>query len=90
MYGPPVAFHGNRHTIKIDPDLCTGCWRCQQECLGQNVIGRTEIDGRPKAYVKFPDHCKGCMTCLRNCLTNAIKVITTAKEGFMPDVGADV
>jgi NAD-dependent dihydropyrimidine dehydrogenase PreA subunit len=79
MVGARQVFHGNKHIIKVDPDMCTGCWRCQSDCLGGNVIGRMKIGGQPKAYVKYPDNCKGCLKCLRNCKTNAIKVITTPK-----------
>jgi NAD-dependent dihydropyrimidine dehydrogenase PreA subunit len=79
MYGPPMAFHGYNHTIKIDPDYCTGCYRCQEDCQGRDVIARCVVDGKKKAYVKHPDHCRGCLKCLRNCLTNAIVVVTLEK-----------
>lgn len=80
MYGPPMAFHDYLHTIKIDEEICTGCYRCQLDCLGVDVIGHTVVEGKKKAYVKHPDHCRGCMKCLRLCQVNAIRVVVKPKE----------
>jgi NAD-dependent dihydropyrimidine dehydrogenase PreA subunit len=82
MYGPPKAFYGYQHSITIDVDLCTGCFRCVANCQlkERQVIGRALINGKRKAYVKHPDLCKGCYRCLESCLIGAIKCVKTPKS----------
>jgi NAD-dependent dihydropyrimidine dehydrogenase PreA subunit len=83
MYGPPKAFHGYRHSITIDVDLCSGCFRCAESCQvkERRVIGRALINGRRKAYVRHPELCVGCYRCLKACLNGAIRCVKEPKPG---------
>lgn len=79
MYGPPVAFHFYKHSIVIDEEYCTGCFKCIEVCQAKTVIGAKKVDGKKKAFVRNPDDCTGCMKCFRSCLVNAITCIKTPK-----------
>ncbi|MCL1847266.1 MAG: 4Fe-4S binding protein [Coriobacteriia bacterium] len=80
MYGPPVAFHFYKHSIVIDEEYCTGCFRCAGICPTKTVIGARVIDGRKKAFVKEPDDCIGCMKCFNFCQIKAITCTRKPRE----------
>ncbi len=54
-------------SIKLDPDLCTGCLKCLEVCPG-NYITK---DGKT---VRFKKYCQGCGACIRVCPKGAIRV----------------
>lgn len=56
-------------TLKIDPQLCTGCRFCLNVCPHAVIA----LDGR-KARVRDLDACMECGACAKNCPSGAIAV----------------
>ncbi len=58
----------NRGVPKIDPEKCTGCGDCVDEC----PTGAVElVEG--KAVILRPDDCSYCADCESICLLEAIQ-----------------
>jgi NAD-dependent dihydropyrimidine dehydrogenase PreA subunit len=57
-------------TYWIDPDKCTGCGVCRQECVHQAITGR-----KKQAHVIDPQLCQKCGICRSECKFDAIRVI---------------
>jgi NAD-dependent dihydropyrimidine dehydrogenase PreA subunit len=56
---------------KIDPELCTGCGICVENCP-MDVIRMDEES--QKAVIRYADDCMLCLFCERDCPVNAIYV----------------
>jgi len=70
--------------MKVDPDKCTGCGLCIQNCpfksweMGENKVARLKDD-----YA-----CFSCSNCLVACPVNAISIVSTYRvEGGYYDTG---
>ena len=55
---------------KIDPEECTGCGICVDECPNESL----ELDSEDVASLVNPTACDGCATCEESCPTEAIKM----------------
>ena len=53
---------------KIDPEECTGCGICVDECPTESL----ELDSEDVAVLANPGSCDGCATCEESCPTEAI------------------
>jgi len=53
---------------KIDPEECTGCGICVDECPNECL----ELDSEDVAALVNADDCDGCATCEESCPTEAI------------------
>lgn len=56
---------------KIDPEECTGCSICVDECP-QEVL---ELDSEDIAFLTDANKCDGCATCEEACPTEAIEMV---------------
>ncbi len=83
----------------IDPDKCTGCGECANDCPTRAINEFNEgLDKRTSIYVQYPqavprsflidkDACIGCGLCENICLAKAINFDDTEKERTI-NVGA--
>jgi len=55
-------------TPKIDPEECTGCGICVDECPNECL----ELDSEDIAVLTNATACDGCATCEESCPTEAI------------------
>jgi NAD-dependent dihydropyrimidine dehydrogenase PreA subunit len=56
--------------ISIDPELCTKCGTCVENCP-VNIFNQEEEDTIP--CIKNPENCVLCGECVSNCPANAVK-----------------
>ncbi|MHB1325214.1 MAG: 4Fe-4S binding protein [Thermoleophilia bacterium] len=56
---------------KIDPEECTGCGICVDECPNECL----ELDSEDIAILANLATCDGCATCEESCPTEAIKMV---------------
>ncbi len=59
--------------IKLDPNLCTGCGTCVDECP-MGVYEIVTVGRKKQSRVKDLDMCIGCHTCELRCPYEAVKV----------------
>ena len=59
----------NGHSLRLNPDLCNGCGRCEEVCPHAvfSVVNR-------KAAIIDREACMECGACRLNCALNAIAV----------------
>lgn len=63
-------------SIRINPEKCAGCGRCQEVCPGTLI----EMENR-KAVMKYPRNCWGCVSCVKECRAGAIDFYLGADIG---------
>jgi len=59
----------NVSTLKMKPDMCTGCGKCIEVCP-HNVLSINN----GKASIVAKDRCIECGACVKNCPFNALEV----------------
>ena len=64
-------------SIKIDPQKCVGCGKCQEACPGNLISKKEDL----KAYIKCPEECWGCTACVKECRFKAISYYLGADIG---------
>ena len=55
------------NSIRIDPQVCTGCNICADHCRMDVMVHNPEKGGPP--IVLYPDECWFCGTCVEDCPT---------------------
>ena len=65
--------------IRIDPEVCTGCNVCADQCR-RDVMVHNPVKGGPPLVV-YPDECWFCGTCVEDCPTpGAIRMVHTLNQ----------
>ncbi len=57
--------------VRLDPGLCTACWKCLDACPEQ-VLGRIDLGFHRHARIRYAQACKGCKKCVRVCEPGAL------------------
>jgi Pyruvate/2-oxoacid:ferredoxin oxidoreductase delta subunit/uncharacterized protein YidB (DUF937 family) len=71
----------SRFKAEIDRELCTGCGNCHQRCYFGAV---SWDDGEGSVSVVTAEKCMGCGLCKVTCPADAIELVETRPETFVP------
>ena len=61
---------------RIDPDLCTGCGLCVDQCP-MDVFRLDRSNESKRAFIKYLRDCQSCGLCEEECPEKAILVMPT-------------
>ena len=74
----PADLYVSNYYAEVDPELCTGCETCIQQCQLEAVVLADDV-----ARVNL-DRCIGCGNCVATCPSNAARLKKKEKEWVPP------
>ena len=74
----PAELYATNYYAKVDPDLCTGCEDCVDQCQLDALAMEDDV-----ATVNR-DRCIGCGNCVANCTADAIQLQKKEEESLPP------
>lgn len=71
-------------TVRIDPELCTGCTKCALDCPYKAISLQPRTDGKRHKYlaVENPGMCVSCGICVGSCDVQAISLGSLTQEAL--------